>query len=69
MIVQKFHFHLFGAIRAKNRDKTKWVYGDYGIAFDRKVERNSARNVLIFGIDNSSSSHTDNRKNNFFGKL
>ena len=25
----------------------------------------SARNVLIFGVGNSSSSHTDNRKNNF----
>ena len=23
------------------------------------------RNVLIFGVDNSSSSHSDNRKNNF----
>ena len=29
-----------------------------------------ARNVLIFGADNISSSHTDNKKNNFsvFGK-
>ena len=24
-----------------------------------------ARNVVIFGVDNSSSSHADNRKNNF----
>ena len=24
-----------------------------------------ARNVIIFGVDNTSSSHTDNRKNNF----
>ena len=24
-----------------------------------------ARNVIIFGIDNSSSSHADNQKNNF----
>ena len=24
-----------------------------------------ARNVVIFSVDNSSSSHTDNRKNNF----
>ena len=23
------------------------------------------RNVIIFGVDNSSSSHTDNHKNNF----
>ena len=25
----------------------------------------SARNVIIFGLDNSSSSHTDNSENNF----
>ena len=25
----------------------------------------SARNVIIYGVDNSSSSHVDNRKNNF----
>ena len=25
-----------------------------------------ARNVIIFGVDNSSLSHSDNRKNNFF---
>ena len=24
-----------------------------------------ARNVVFFGVDNSSSSHTDNHKNNF----
>ena len=23
-------------------------------------------NVITFGVDNTSSSHTDNRKNNFF---
>ena len=26
----------------------------------------TARNVITFGVDNSSSSHVDNRKNNFF---
>ena len=25
-----------------------------------------AKNVIIFGVDNSSSSHSDNRRNNFF---
>ena len=25
----------------------------------------SARNVVIFGVDNTSSCHTDNQKNNF----
>ena len=26
-----------------------------------------ARNVVIFGVDNTSSSHTDNEKNNVLG--
>ena len=41
----------------------------YEIAFDGKDERSFgndyARNVLIFAVDNSSSSHTDNLQNNF----
>ena len=45
------------------------MYGGYSIAFDGKGEWNfgngSARNVVIFGVDNSSSSHTDNPKNGF----
>ena len=28
-------------------------------------DNDSARNVIIFGVDNSSSSYTGNRKNNF----
>ena len=48
----------------KDNDKS-----GYGIVFDRKGEWNfgnvCARNIINFGIDNSSSSHTDNRKNNF----
>ena len=39
------------------------------IAFDGEVGwsfgNDYARNVAIFGVDNSSSSHTDNRKNSF----
>ena len=45
------------------------MYKGYGITFDGKGEWNFhndfARNVITFGVDNSSSSHTDNRKNNF----
>ena len=41
----------------------------YGIAFDGKVwwsfGNGTARNVIIFGVDNSLSSYADNRKNNF----
>ena len=35
-------------------EQGSWRFGD-----------DFARNVVIFGVDNSSSSHTDNRKNNF----
>ena len=30
-----------------------------------EIWQNSARNVVIFGVDNSLSFHTDNQKNNF----
>ena len=52
----------------KNNYEGIWVCTDYGIAFDGKGEWNFgndfARIVLIFGFDNSSSYHTDDRKNN-----
>ena len=61
---------LFGATNiVKNSDKDKYVYSGYGIAFDGKDEwsfgNDYATNVTIFEVDNSSSSHTDNLKNNF----
>ena len=53
----------------KNSDKEKYVYSDYRIVFDGKGEwsfgNDYARNVIIFGSDNSSLSHADNLKNNF----
>ena len=46
------------------------MYSGYGKAFDGKGEwsfdNGTAINVIIFGVDNSASSHSDNRKNNFF---
>ena len=46
--------------------KKNWVHSGYGIVFDGKCRWNFgndfARNVVIFGFDNSSSSHADNRK-------
>ena len=59
---------------AKNGDESKYVYSGYVITFDCTGSwcfgNGFARNVVILGVDNSSSSHTDNRKNNFsvFGK-
>ena len=51
----------------KNSDKEKYVYSGYGIAFNGKSESifGLAKDVIVFGVDNSSSSHTDNLKNNF----
>ena len=61
---------MFGASNiVKNSDVGKYLYSGYGIVFDGKGEWNFdndyARNVIIFGIDNTSSSHADNLKNNF----
>ena len=43
---------------SENSDKSKYKYNGYGVAFDGKGNKNfgndSARNVVIFGIDNSS---------------
>ena len=53
----------------KNKDKEKYVYSGYGIPFDSasswSFDNDIARNVIIFDVDNSSSSHADNCKNNF----
>ena len=54
---------------SKNRDKNKYVYSGYKIADDEESEwsfdNDYARNVIIFGVHNSSSSHTNNLQNNF----
>ena len=46
----------------------KYVYIGYGITFDSvgswSFDNGSARNLIIFGVDNSCS-HSDNHKNNF----
>ena len=53
----------------KHNDQQKYVYSSYEKAFDGKCERSFgndfARNVIMFGVDNSSSSHTENLKNYF----
>ena len=45
------------------------MYRGYGLAFDGNGEwsfdNDFARNNIIFGVDNSSSCHADNLKNNF----
>ena len=53
----------------KSSDNEKWVYSRCRTVFDGGVTQSFgndfARNVVIFGIDSSSSCHTDNYKNNF----
>ena len=61
---------MFGATNTiKNSDKEKYLYSGYRLAFDWNGEwrfgNNYARNIRIFGVDNSSSSHSENHKNNF----
>ena len=46
--------------------KSKFSYNGSGKGLDTEGSVNEvARNVITFGVYNSSSSHTDNRKNNF----
>ena len=62
---------LFGAVTlTKNADIDKYVYSGYGTPFDRKTSfsfQSSGldQNVIIFGVDMSSSVHVDNKKNKF----
>ena len=53
----------------KNGDKEKYVCSGYRITFDIagswSFDNDIARNVIIFGVDDSSSSHSNNNKNNF----
>ena len=52
-----------------NNNKEKYVYSRYGIAFDGKgswsFNDDITSNIIIFAVDISSSSHTDNPKNYF----
>ena len=66
----KFRNGVFGATNiVKNSDKEKYVYSGCGITFDSagswSFGNDFARNVIIFGVDNSSSSYSCNRKNIF----
>ena len=59
---------LFGAVNLiKNADIDKYGYSGYGIGFDRKgsfsfPSGGYGQNVVIFGVDMSSSTHTDKKK-------
>ena len=59
---------LYGAVTLnKNDDFDKYGYSVYGIGFDRRSSFSFpgggfGQNVLIFGVDMSSSGHIDNKK-------
>ena len=63
-------FCLFGGTNiVNNNHKEKYVYSGCGTAFEGKggwkFGSDFARNFVLLGVDNSSSSHTDNIKNGF----
>ena len=58
---------LCGSVKlTKNADIDKYGYFGYGIGFDRQTSfsfgNETGKNVIIFGVDMSSSSKIDNRK-------
>ena len=58
---------LFGPVKlTKNTDLDKYKYSGYGIGFDSRSEflftdESYGKNVIIFGVDISSSVHVDNK--------
>ena len=57
---------LFGAMQiTKNSDTSKFKYKDEGGMFS-KGNINNGQNVLIFGVDESSLAHANNKANNIY---
>ena len=60
---------LYGAVTlTKNVDLEKYGYSGYGTGFDRRASFSFpgggfGQNVFIFGVDMSTSTHIDNKKN------
>ena len=63
---------LFGVMGiTKNADASKYKYKGYGICFDEggsfsKGDTSNGKNVLIFGVDESSLVHANNKANNIY---
>ena len=61
----------FGAVTlTENSDIEKYKYSGYGIGFDRRWSYSSpgvrfGHNIIILGVDMSSSVHIDNKKKTF----
>ena len=62
---------LFGAVTlTQNAEIEKYAYSGYGIGFYRRSSFSFpsdgfSQNVLIFGVDMSSSAHIDNKKKTY----
>ena len=61
---------LFGAI-TKNANTSHYKYEGYGICFDGESsfsfgDRIDAKNVIIFGVNTSNSSHSTNKTQNIY---
>ena len=63
---------LFGAMEiTKNADTSKYKYKGYGVCFDEggtfsMGNINNGRNILIFGVDESSLVHSNNKAKNIY---
>ena len=66
-LIKFWYCFIVGVKLAKNTDPDKYVYTGYGTGFDSssKVslpDDSVGKNVIIFGVDMSSSVHIDNKK-------
>ena len=63
---------LFGAVKiTKNKNTSHYEYEGYGIGFDGESSfsfgnRIDAKNAIIFGVNNSDSSHSTNKTQNIY---
>ena len=60
---------VFGAVKlTKNAIFNKYEYSGYGIGYDKRLDFSIngefGRNAVIFGVENSSTVNTNNRKKN-----
>ena len=73
----RLQFKMLCSVRCKllkihtSKDTSKYKYKGYGICFDEggtfsKGNINNGRNLLIFGVDESSLVHANNKANNIF---
>ena len=61
---------MFGSVKlTKNADIDKYGYSGYGIGFDRETSfsfgNDIGKNVIMFGVDMSSSSKIETEKRTF----